>query len=221
MGKSLPVTTTNILGTHTFNYPLIYSDSLSLKALLHIACNISSAATTAGPILHSCIYCPLKSLIPRSWRAQYSAADDPRLGPKIPPRCPSQETKLGLFALINGVTFVATITFGQRTVVHKLTFRKCGKPDGNIYWVPIALFITALSRRPNVANAIIIRATPGFPQVSVAGLVLLWCSRPRIAWFGALLFSLQAEQSMYFSTGVPLSCLRSFCNASKQFTYEL
>jgi hypothetical protein len=141
-----------------------------------------------------------EKLIPWAWRVVYSAADDQRPEPRSLLRCPSNSKKLGAFALVNAITFCATIVFGRRTLLHKLSCGKLGNP-GSPHWASSALVFTGLSLLANTANALIIRATPGFQQVSVSGLVLLWCSRPRIAWAGVILFFVEKEKAVYFSTG--------------------
>jgi len=141
-------------------------------------------------------------LIPWSWRVQYLANDDNHTQSQTPPSCPSHGIKLGSFAIINVVTFIGTAALGRRTVVKKITFGWLGKRKGSPHWVPMALLFTSISLTANAVNAVIIKSTPGFASVSVAGLVLLWCSRPRIAWIGVILISVQEEEAMYFSTGI-------------------
>jgi hypothetical protein len=117
------------------------------------------------------------------------------------PKCPSQRRKLGSFALINIVIFCVTLVLGRCSVVHFLTCRHCGKPEGSALWLLVALFFVGLGIAANFANALIVRASPGFEGVSVVDLVLLWCSRPRIAWVAAWLVFIGKEESIYFSTG--------------------
>jgi hypothetical protein len=67
--------------------------------------------------------------------------------------------------------------------------------------VVTALFFLALSLAANFLNALLIRSSPGFGNVSLPDLALLWCSRPRLAWFAALLVFVGKERGEYFSAG--------------------
>src|SRR5690606_25090671 len=46
-----------------------------------------------------------------------------------------------------------------------------------------------------------IHDTPGYSATHIGELMLLWCTRPRISWFAALLVFVEKEKSMYFSLG--------------------
>lgn len=53
----------------------------------------------------------------------------------------------------------------------------------------------------NLINALLVRNTPGFENVPVGALVLLWSTRPRIAWVATALIAVEKEKSMYLSLG--------------------
>jgi hypothetical protein len=98
-------------------------------------------------------------LFPWRWNVHYDRENDPSGKQNLPPTCPSKQQKLGSFALINVVAFLATTLLGRRTVVHRLTCRKWGKP-GSPYWALTAFLPAVLNIAGNYINAAIIRATP-------------------------------------------------------------
>ena len=51
----------------------------------------------------------------------------------------------------------------------------------------------------NLANAALIRHTPGFEDTPLAALALLWCTRPRLSWLAVFLAAFQAKEGMYFN----------------------
>jgi hypothetical protein len=80
-----------------------------------------------------------------------------------------------------------------------------GKPDMHLWWLSGILTIS-LHILSNAVNAILIKKTPGFASVDVGQLVLLWCTRPRVAWMVMLyLLPREAKETMY--TGAAASTL--------------
>jgi hypothetical protein len=147
------------------------------------------------------------ALIPWPWHVQYSTQDDHRPPsvngqPNIISPCPSKSRKLAAFVIVNAVTLAATLILGRRTVVNRISCGMLGKPEGSPFWILSALAFIGLSIGANFINATIIRATPGFESTSMIGLVLLWCSRPRIAWLGTSLLGVEKDRGMYFGTAV-------------------
>jgi hypothetical protein len=147
------------------------------------------------------------NLFPWSWVVQYNAKYDhrPQPLPGQPPlgplKCPSQLTKLLSFALINISVFIISLYLGRRTVIHKLSFGKLGDPKGSGMWIVASVFFLGLSIAANFLNAHLVRSTPGFGSVPLGDLMLLRCSRPRIAWATAILVFVDKEKGMYFTTG--------------------
>jgi hypothetical protein len=138
----------------------------------------------------------LEHLLPWNWTVQYDPKDDHRPpGSQKPKSCPSTFSKLGSFALINLLVLMCTLVFFRRTVIYKLTCRKCGRP-GSPMWLFTGMLSAGLLVASNYANAAIVRSTPGYLSVPVTQLMLLWCSRPRISWVAVLLIWVQKEQSM-------------------------
>ncbi|KAI9765206.1 MAG: hypothetical protein M1840_007698 [Geoglossum simile] len=154
------------------------------------------------------------SLFPWRWRVQYSQATVRNVTDSKGYRCPSNSLKLGSFAVINVVVAIAAVFLGRRDVVSGITGGWCGKRDkdsnkrqgccgkpGSNTWPFMALISVGLNLLANYINALIIHGTPGFSGVSIGGLVLLWCSRPRLAWISTLLVRREKEKSMYFALG--------------------
>ncbi|KAK6541138.1 hypothetical protein TWF694_008510 [Orbilia ellipsospora] len=127
-----------------------------------------------------------------------SNADDQT--PLQAPVCPTRLTKLGVFMLINLITFCSSLVLGRRDVVHFISCKVCGSPDGSPFWPLVAIFFAGLSFCSNIINAYIVKSTPGFHHVPITDLFLLWCCRPRIAWMGGLLIFVQKEKAIYFGT---------------------
>jgi hypothetical protein len=146
------------------------------------------------------------NLFPWPWAIQYDPAADHRPPPApgrppLLPNCPSESGKLLSFAAINLSVFAITLLLGRRTFIHKLTLGVMGKPKGSGTWVLTALFFLALSIASNFLNALLIRSSPGFGGASIPDLMLLWCSRPRIAWAAALLVFVGHQEGQYFAAG--------------------
>lgn len=117
-------------------------------------------------------------------------------------KCPTTRAQLGSFAIVNGVTLIASLILGHRSVVKRLTCRMCGSRESSAcWWLLSGAASAALSIGGNAINALLIKAKPGFGNISVSNLILLWCARPRLAWTGALLAAVGAENSYYTSLG--------------------
>jgi hypothetical protein len=118
---------------------------------------------------------------------------------RVPLRhCPSNSAKLGAFAAVNAAMAFATPLLGRRILVHKVTFGMLGRPNSPL-WVLTAFIVVGLQVGSNYLNYRIIRDTEGFSGSGSPSLVLLWCSRPPLAWLAVLLIPIQASQAMYFS----------------------
>jgi hypothetical protein len=154
-------------------------------------------------------FAPLErvAFFPWPWAIQYDPAVDYR-PPPLPghphlplPKCPSEANKILSFAAINISVFTFSLVLGRRTVIYKLTCRIFGKPKGSAMWISTSLFFLGLSLAANFLNAYIIRSAPGFSNISITDLVLLWCARPRLAWSAALLVFVDKERGEYFTAG--------------------
>jgi hypothetical protein len=112
--------------------------------------------------------------------------------------CPSAAESLAVFAAVNLAMAILIPLMGRRTFVQRITMGLLGKTHsrGWLLTGPIGLGLHIAS---NAINAYITRKTPGYESVSIGALILLWCTRPRLAWMIAVLIPWQAEEAMYFS----------------------
>ncbi|KAI9863668.1 MAG: hypothetical protein M1813_003691 [Trichoglossum hirsutum] len=115
--------------------------------------------------------------------------------------CPSTQTKLASFATINAVAFIFAVSLGRRTWVEWYTCGIFGKKDKHDTFIVTALLAVALNLIANLVNAAIIRRYPGFNHINIGSLLLLWASRPRLAWLAALLINVESDDQMYWNLG--------------------
>ena len=140
------------------------------------------------------------NLLAWQWTVAYNSTGVSDTRPTY--KCPTTKAQLGSFAIVNGVTLIASIIFGHRSVMKYLTCKMCGSRDSSAYsWLLSGVASAALSIGGNAINALLIKATPGFGNISVSNLILLWCARPRLSWIGALLAAVGAENAYYISLG--------------------
>jgi hypothetical protein len=112
--------------------------------------------------------------------------------------CPSAAGKLGSFAAVNVVMALILPILGRRTVWNRLTRGRFGKANSHS-WLWTGLAGIGLHLASNAVNAAIIQSSPGYSDVSIGHLTLLWCTRPRLSWLVAALVPFQAKKAMYFS----------------------
>jgi hypothetical protein len=112
--------------------------------------------------------------------------------------CASNEWKLESFALVNIATFLATI-FSRRKGIYRLVR---GSPWHlhSSSWVFTGILMAALQLLANWLNAFLVQITPGYENVPVIQLMLLWCSMPRLTWLPILLTGVQPFETMNIST---------------------
>ena len=120
------------------------------------------------------------------------------------PQCPSTAAKIGVYAAVNAAIAILVPILGRRTVIHRLTFGVFGNPWSRSWLITGSLSI-GLQIGSNVLNAYMVTQVPGFAQVPIGDLTLLWCTRPRLAWLVIALLPVQSAEAMYFS--VAASCL--------------
>jgi hypothetical protein len=106
--------------------------------------------------------------------------------------------KLGAFAAVNAAMFLLVPVLGRRDVIQKLTKGFCGRRGSRMWFLtgPVAVVLHVMS---NAIAASLIKSTPGFGAVNVGQLILLWCTRPRLAWMIVALLPWQAKEAIYFS----------------------
>jgi hypothetical protein len=111
--------------------------------------------------------------------------------------CASNEWKLGSFALVNIATFLAAF-LSQRTSIHRIARGFLWHPHPWC-WFFKGTLIAALQLLANWFNMFLVQKTPGYEDVPVIQLMLLWCSMPRLAWLTILLIGVQPFEAMNFS----------------------
>ncbi|KAJ9607203.1 hypothetical protein H2200_008275 [Cladophialophora chaetospira] len=113
--------------------------------------------------------------------------------------CASPSAELGSFAVINVIVLLVSILLSRRTFVERITFGRCGKV-GSSMWILTGVLSFILSVAANFVNALLLHHTPGYGHVPVGSLVLLWSTRPRMAWIVILLVNFQSEGSEYLGS---------------------
>ena len=111
---------------------------------------------------------------------------------------PTPEANLGVFAAANVAMLLLTPYFGRREVVERMTFGLLGQPHSRS-WIFMGPLLAALQLLVNSVNALIIRSISGYSRIDIKTLVLLWCTRPRMAWMVIILIPYQVKEVMYFS----------------------
>ncbi|PSN73087.1 hypothetical protein BS50DRAFT_596778 [Corynespora cassiicola Philippines] len=105
--------------------------------------------------------------------------------------CQSNEGKLASFAFVNLVSLLAIIynyAGGKPMIVCRLSG-----------WFFPGIFLAALQLLANWINAFLVQNTPGYEDVPVIELILLWCTMPRLTWLATLLVRIQPFESTSFS----------------------
>jgi len=96
--------------------------------------------------------------------------------------CPNDSLILGTFAAVNAMAGILSLFFGNRNLVHKLTFGFLGTP-GSKAWRYMWLLSVALNLGANAVIARLIQTTPGYLSTfSVGELMLFFTTRPRLGW---------------------------------------
>lgn len=136
-----------------------------------------------------------RDMIPWGWTIKPSKGSN----------CSSNRWKLGSFALVNITTFLA-MALSQRTRIRQIARDFLGHHRRPQSWYSKGALIAALQILASYINALLVRRTPGYEDVPVTQLMLLWCSMPRVlAWLPVLLVGIQPLETMNISAAV--SCL--------------
>lgn len=97
--------------------------------------------------------------------------------------CPSSSNILTTFALVNLISSILTLLFGNRNFVYYITRKRFGKPDAKAHWKWNWIFNVALNLIANLFIAGIIKSSVGYKaDFSVWELILFLLARPRLAW---------------------------------------
>lgn len=111
--------------------------------------------------------------------------------------CVSNEWKIGSFALVNTITFLAAF-LSRRRDTHGIIRGFLWHPQSQ-HWFSTGILIAALQLLANLINAFRVQQTNGYEDVPVIQLMLLWCSMPRLAWLPTLLIGVQPFKTKHFS----------------------
>jgi hypothetical protein len=133
-------------------------------------------------------------LLPWHWQIQQG-----NTGVNLEPKhCASTVAKLGAFAAVNIAMAIVTPIIGRRDVIKKLTFGCMGR-RGSKLWLLTGPLTAILHISSNAIAALIIKKTPGYSDINIGALILLWCTRPRLAWLVVVLLPWGAKDFIYFS----------------------
>ncbi|KAH0565894.1 hypothetical protein GP486_000697, partial [Trichoglossum hirsutum] len=138
-------------------------------------------------------------LLPWSW--QIRAVNNSQNGTNAlarPQHCPSTGAKLAAFAAVNIAMAILVPVLGRRDVMKKLTLSLFGR-RGSRAWLLTGPITVGLHVASNAVGAYLIKSSKGYESVDIGQLVLLWCTRPRLAWMVVALIPWRAKDSIYFS----------------------
>ncbi|KAK4447257.1 hypothetical protein QBC34DRAFT_467864 [Podospora aff. communis PSN243] len=113
--------------------------------------------------------------------------------------CPKPSENLAVFAAANAAVLLLTPLLGRRTIVSKLSGGYLGMPHSRS-WLYMGPLVASIQVLVTTANALITKRTPGYEDVSLIQLVLVWLSRPRLAWLALVLAPFQSTEAMYLSS---------------------
>jgi hypothetical protein len=119
-------------------------------------------------------------------------------------KCASNESKLASFALVNIATFLV-VALSQRTRIVRRFARRFPWNSQPWPWVVKGTLIATLQLFANLFNILIIQRTPGYENVPVIKLMLLWSSMPRPTWLTVLLIGVPTFGDLkFFAAGSSL-----------------
>ncbi|KAK4867093.1 hypothetical protein LT330_007834 [Penicillium expansum] len=148
-------------------------------------------------------------IIPWRWQLKPSNDSDithtPSLGDaRATETCASNESKLTSFALVNIATFLVVALSVRTGIVRRIA---CRFPWNSQQWswVVKGTLIAALQLLANLFNILFIQQTPGYENVPVIQLILLWSSMPRPTWLTILLIGVPTFGDLkFFAAGSSL-----------------
>lgn len=137
-------------------------------------------------------------LLPPDWRVNVSFFVGTNTTTTSTKKCPSPGSKLGVFAAVNIAMAIMVPILGRRDVVKKITCSILGG-RASLWWLLTGPLSCVLHIISNAISASLIKHTPGYESVDVGQLILLWCTRPRLAWMIVALVPFQADNEIYVS----------------------
>lgn len=137
----------------------------------------------------------LLEMLPWKWTVKPNFASITRAGSSNPTQqCASNEWKLGSLALINLAPILAKFLCrgkGLKRIARRYLW---APPQGSFVFA--GTVIAALQIFANLINAYLVQITPGYDNVPIIPLMLLWCTMPRLAWIPVLIIGVQPTESM-------------------------
>ncbi|KAI3011252.1 hypothetical protein CBS147482_4592 [Aspergillus niger] len=135
----------------------------------------------------------LIDMIPWQWALKPSNAPDIPITPhgdaKATVACPSNQWKLGSFAIVNIATFCALLLCQKK---HMLRSRNIHSEHSQpLDWAFKGIILATVQIFASWLNFVLVQHTPGYEEVPIFQLILLWCSMPRLSWLAMLLLGLQ------------------------------
>ncbi|KAI2730076.1 hypothetical protein CBS147332_1928 [Penicillium roqueforti] len=119
-------------------------------------------------------------------------------------KCASNEFKLTSFALVNIATFLG-VALSQRIGIIRRVARRFPWIPQPWPWVIKGTLIAALQLFANLFNILLIQQTPGYENVPVIQLMLLWSSMPRPTWLTIFLIGVPTFGDLkFFAAGSSL-----------------
>ncbi|KAI1758202.1 hypothetical protein F4782DRAFT_17358 [Xylaria castorea] len=108
--------------------------------------------------------------------------------------CVSNEWKLRSFALINIATLIAAFLSQGRSTPRIVRGFLWHPHPGS--WFSKGTLIVALQLLANWFNTFLVQKTPGYEDIPVVQLMLLWCSMPRLTWLTILLIGVRSSEAL-------------------------
>ncbi|KAF2491598.1 hypothetical protein BU16DRAFT_594620 [Lophium mytilinum] len=116
--------------------------------------------------------------------------------------CPSAKDKLLIFAIPNVITFGSSIVLANRKVAQFVTCTLGGK-KGSQGWASMAILGVFLDLIATYINARYVKKQPGYGDVDIGKLFLIWTTRPRLGW-PVVVWTLLFDMTDYISAAIAL-----------------
>ncbi|KAF2803246.1 uncharacterized protein BDZ99DRAFT_576165 [Mytilinidion resinicola] len=116
--------------------------------------------------------------------------------------CPSVKRKLLIFAIPNAITFGSSIILANRKFAQFVTCTLGGR-KGSQSWASMAILGVLLDLIATYINARYVKKQPGYEDVIIGKLFMLWTARPRLGW-PVVVWALFFDTTDYISAAIAL-----------------
>ncbi|OJI81927.1 hypothetical protein ASPTUDRAFT_45265 [Aspergillus tubingensis CBS 134.48] len=137
----------------------------------------------------------LTEMIPWQWALKPSKA--PGITPNTQPgdieateACPSNQWKFGSFAIVNIATFIALLLCQRKRMLQSKNINSV-EHSQPIYWAFKGILPATVQIFANLVCSVLVQKVPGYEEVPIIQLLLLWSSMPRLSWLAMFLLGLQ------------------------------